>query len=121
MAVPGYAEALLGGLPGDVKRVLTEVFRYIVPNGRFGPVEHQTKSESFQAYYLNSTTPSDTSEFSVVHGLGRTPYSLVPVLSLESSAVHLVRLTVTRPADGQRIYLKTDAGSTNRAFSVLVE
>ena len=121
MAVPGFAESLIGGLPIDVKRALTEVLRYIIPNGRFGPVEHQTKSESFQAYYVNSTSDPSTGEFSIVHGMGRTPYLAVPVLSLESSGTTLPVLRVSRPADGQRVYLRADAGSTNAPFSLLLE
>lgn len=119
MSTPGYVESLLGGL--EAKRALTEVFRYVLPNGRFGPVDHQTKSESFQAYYVNSTTDTSTGEFSIVHGLGRTPYLAIPVLNLGSSATKLPVLTVSRPADGQRVYLKADAGSTNALFSLLLE
>lgn len=121
MSVPGFVESLLGGLDADVKRVLTEVARYILPNGRFGPVTHQTKAENFNAFYLVSTTASDTAEFSVVHGLGRTPYLAIPVLPVESSGILLPVLRVTRPADGQRVYLKADAGSTNAPFALLVE
>ena len=120
MAVSGYVESLLGGLTPDVKRVLTEAFRYVLPNGRFGPVAHQSKSENFLAYYVNSTTGSTANEeFSIVHGLGRTPYLCVPVLSLESSASQWIPLFVTRPADSQRIYFRSS--STSAAFTVLIE
>lgn len=121
MAVSGYLESLLGGLPADVKRVLTEAFRYVLPNGRFGPIEHQTKSESFQAYYVTSTTATSTSEFSIVHGMGRTPYLAVRLLDVGSSNTGDPVLRVPRPADAQRVYLKADAGSTNMVFSLLLE
>lgn len=121
MAVSGYVESLLGGLPADVKRALTEAFRYVLPNGRFGPIDHQTKSESFQAFYVNSTTATSTGEFSIVHGMGRTPYLCVPVLDIGSSNTKLPVLTVTRAADAQRVYLKADAGSTNAVFTLLLE
>jgi hypothetical protein len=121
MAVPAFIESLLGGVEANLKRVLTEAFRYALPNGRFGPVENQTKSESFSAYYQESTTPSDTSEFSIVHGMGRLPYLAVPVLRIDSSGAMLPVLRVTRPADGQRVYLKCDAGSTSMPFALLVE
>lgn len=121
MAVPGFVESLLGGVEANLKRVLTEAFRYALPNGRFGPVENQTKSESFGAYYQVSLTATDTGEFSIAHGMGRTPYLAVPVLPLDSSGGMLPVLRVTRPADGQRVYLKADAGSTNTAFVLLVE
>lgn len=120
MATPGYAEALLGGLPQDVKRALTELVRYMLPNGRFGPVDHQTKAESFQAYYVNSTTSSTANdEFTVQHGLGRTPYLVVPVLPLDVVGAKTVRLEVSRAADGQRIYLKSPEASA--PVSLLVE
>ena len=121
MALPQYVEALLGGVDTNLKRVLVEAFRYALPNTKFGPVAHQTKSESFPAFYVVSTTASDTGEFSIVHGLGRTPYLAVPILPLESSLVTLPILRVTRPADGQRVYLKCDAGSTNVPFALLLE
>ena len=121
MAVPGYAEALLGGLSQDVKRVLTELVRYVLPNGRFGPADaHQTKSESFQAYWMLSTTASTANEeFSIIHGMGRTPYLAVPVMDLVSSGGQSVPLTVSRPADSQRLYLRS--ASTSVPFVLLVE
>ena len=120
MAITGYVESLLGGLEGNTKRVLTEAFRYVLPNGKFGPVDHQTKSESFQAYYVNSTTSSTADqEFSVVHGLGRTPYLVVPVLPLDVVGAKTVRLEVSRAADGQRVYFKSPEVSA--PISLLVE
>lgn len=121
IATPGYVESLVGGLQAETKRALVEVFRYVLPNGRFGPVEHQTKSESFQAYWVTSTTASSTGEFSVVHGMGRVPYLALPVLALDQIGSRTVPLTVTRAADSQRIYLKTESGFTNAPFSLLVE
>ena len=121
MAITGYVESLLGGLEGNTKRVLTEAFRYVLPNGKFGPVDHQTKSESFQAYYVNSTSATSTGEFSIQHGMGRTPYLAVPVLALDVIGARMIPLTVTRAADSQRVYLKTEAGSTSAPFSLLLE
>lgn len=121
MASIGFVESLIGGLAADVKRPLLEAFRYILPNARFGPVEHQAKAESFQGYYLSSTSATSTSEFSVVHGLGRTPYLCVPVLPLDLVGARTIPLTVTRAADGSRVYLKTEAGSTSAPFSIYVE
>ena len=108
VSVPAYVEALLGGLDANMRRVLTEAFRYVVPNTKFGPVDHQTKSENFQAYYVTSTTSSTANdEFSVVHGLGRTPYLVVPILPLDVVDAKTVRLQVTRAADATRLYLKS--------------
>ena len=121
MAIQGYVEALLGGLEANTKRALTEVFRYVLPNGRFGPVEHQTKTDNFQGYYVSSTSDSSTGEFSIVHGLGRTPYLLIPVLPLDVVGARTIPLTVTRAADGQRVYLKTEAGSTSAPLNLYLE
>ena len=119
MASLGVIEALLGGLEADTKKILTEVVRALVPNLKVGPVDHQSKSENFQSYHLVSTTAASTGEFSIVHGMGRTPYVATPTLDLTSSGLACVPLTVTRPADNQRIYLKSSV--TNAPFSLLVE
>ena len=121
MSSPGYVESLIGGLEATTKRALVEAFRYILPNTRFGPVEHQTKSENFQGYFLISTSAASTAEFSIEHGLGRIPYLVKPVLPMDLVGARVIPLTVTRAADAQRIYLKTDAGSTSAAFALYVE
>lgn len=121
MASFGFVESLLGGLEATIKRPLLEAFRYVVSNGRFGPAAHQTKSESFQAYYLESTSADSTSEFSILHGMGRTPYLAVPVLPLDLVGARTIPLEVTRAADAQRVYVKTEAGSTSAPFVMLVE
>ena len=108
MAIPGYVTTLLGGLSADVKATLVRVFDYVLPNNKLGPVEHQAKLESFQGYYVQSTTPSTANQdFSVLHGLGRTPYVLVPVLPLDSTGHKTVRLVVGRAADSKRVYLRS--------------
>ena len=86
--------------------MLTRVFEYFVENNELGPVAHQTKLTNFKGYYAQSTTSSTANdEFSVRHGIGRTPYLLVPVLPLDDTTAQLVRLKVSRAADAQRIYL----------------
>ena len=121
MATFGFIESLLGGLEAKLKRPLLEALRYVVSNGRFGPAAHQTKSESFQAYYLESTTSDSTGEFSILHGMGRIPYIAVPVLPLDLVGARTIPLEVTRAADAQRVYVKTEAGSTSAVFIILVE
>lgn len=111
---------MLGGLPPDIKKVLTEAFRYVLPNGRFGPVSHQTKVENFQAYYVQGVTSSVAgTEFSIVHGLGRAPYLALPVIPLDLVDAQLVGLSVTRVADSQRVYLAS--ASTNVTIALYVE
>ena len=108
MSITGYVESLLGGLPPELKKAQTEIFRYVLPNGRFGPVSHQTKSENFSAVYVASTTAAvANTEFSIVHGLGRTPYLVIPVLPLDVVGGTVVRLQVSRAADASRVYLRS--------------
>lgn len=121
MAALGGLESIIGGLPADMRRVMTELLRAFAPFLRYGPVEHQQKAENFASYVIVSTTATSTGEFSVAHGLGRAPYRAMPALDLNSSGMHMVPLTVTRPADASRIYLKTEAGSTNVVFALQVE
>lgn len=97
-----------------------EVFRALVPNLRFGPFA-TARAENFQGYKVTSTTATSTGEFSVEHGMGYAPYLLLPLLNVGSSATAIVPLTVTRPADKVRLYLKTEAGSTNKVFSIYLE
>ena len=108
MSITGYVESLLGGLPPDVKKVETEIYRYVLPNGRFGPVSHQAKTENFNAVYVASTTAAvANTEFSILHGLGRAPYVVIPVLPLDVIGGTIVRLQVTRAADAMRVYLRS--------------
>ena len=120
MSITGYVESLLGGLPAEQKKVETEIFRYVLPNGRFGPVSHQTKTENFNAVYVSSTTSSTANEeFSIVHGLGRAPYVVIPVLPLDVIGGAVVRLQVTRAADAMRVYLRSP--DTNAVIALYLE
>lgn len=121
MANLGYVEGLLGGLTADIKRVFHDTFQYVLGNLKLGPASHQGKSENFQAYYLTSTTAASTgSEFTILHGMARAPYVIVPVLPVNSTGTAFVRLRVPRVADAQRIYLQAP-DSTNVAFAILAE
>lgn len=121
MAQLGGLEGLIGSLPADTKRVMTEILRALVPYLRFGPIEHQQKAENFASYAVISTTATSTGEFSIAHGMGRAPYRAMPILDLNSSGMELVPLRVTRPADASRIYLRTFAGSTGIVFALQIE
>ena len=121
MASLGYIEGLLGALDDSIKKVLVQVVRAMVPTQRFGPVDHQVKSENFQAYYVLSTTASSTgTEFSIQHGLGRAPYLALPVIPLDSTRFEHVHLRVTRSADAQRVYLSSP-DSTGALIALLLE
>jgi hypothetical protein len=84
-----------------------------------GVPDHQTRATNFQAYFEQSTTASDTGEFSFAHGLGQTPHLAIPVLDLSQPGARMVPLEVSRAADGRRVYLKST--STSAPMMVLVE
>ena len=48
-------------------------------------------------------------------------YLVMPVIPLDLVGARSIPLTVTRAADDQRVYLKTEAGSTSAPFSLYVE
>jgi len=120
MASKGYVATLLNPLEATVKKALGSVFDYTLDSWRFGPVTHQKRSENVQAYYANSTTPgTPNEEFSIVHGLGVTPYLVLPVLALDQVGAKVVRLTNARAPDNRRVYLSSP--DVDSAFTVLIE
>jgi hypothetical protein len=103
-----------------LKRLLVLAFEHTLDNFAIGAIGHQEKATNFRLYRFDSTTASTAnSEFTIYHGLGQTPIHLVPYLPLDSSAAKVVRLEVTRPADGQRVYLRSPEVSA--PISVLIE
>lgn len=122
MADLGYVTSLLRGIPDEKTRsILEQVMTHVLGNLRYGVPEHQTRAVNGQYYWLSSTTAADTSEFSILHGLPSAPAYGIPVLELDHVGSKAGFLTVTKAADGKRIYLRADAGSTNTAFTLLVE
>jgi hypothetical protein len=122
MADIGAVRGQLNGIPdATTKRILINVFEYLLGNMRFGEPENQTRAENFQAYFLNSTTPASTNEFSIAHGLHTTPKLLIPVIDPQTVGSKFPQLEISRAADDRRIYLKATAGSTGMAFTLLVE
>lgn len=120
MANLGEIETLLNGLQSDIKKVLLPVFRALVPNLRFGPIDANTpKAENFSGITISSTTGASTGEFSIEHGLARVPFRLMPCADLTAVNSALVDLQVTRAADAKRLYLKSKTTST--PFSVYIE
>lgn len=120
MADSSYVKSIVGSLSADVKKALDLAFTYVLGNLRFGAVEHQTRATNFQAYWLTGVTSSNTlEEFTIAHGMGRTPMVAFPVLPLDQVGAQAVTLQISRAADAQRIYLKS--ASTSVAFAVLVE
>jgi len=121
MASIGGLLHLLGGLEQNTKRALTELINAAFPNLRFGPMD-TANAENFAGYKLTSTTAASTSEFSIEHGMARTPYLAHQVVDLSAVGARLgVPLTVTRAADAKRLYFKTESGSTSAQFSLYIE
>ena len=125
MARASFIESLTGGLDPAIRKAFKDVGTYFFNNLRFGvPVSRAEqadagRAENFQAYNLSATTPSTAlTEFSIVHGLGVTPYLLIPCLNLANVNEQLVPLTVSRAADATRIYLKSSSTSAAVRFWV---
>src|SRR3990167_6404131 len=120
MADSSYVKSLFGQVSADVKLAADRAFTYVLANLRFGAVEHQTRATNFQAYWLTGTTSSVAgTEFSIAHGLGRTPVVAFAVAPLDAVNTQLVPLSVSRAADVNRIYFTST--STGAAFALLVE
>ena len=120
MADIGYIETELGGEEPSRKKGLVNSFRYLLGNLLIGAPEHGKRAKNFQWYRFDVTTSSvANTEFSLAHGLGRTPTAILPMIPLNSVGARMVNLEVTRAADASRIYLKSP--STSAAITVLVE
>jgi hypothetical protein len=110
----GYVDTLLNALPADMKRVLTQVFEYTSNNWKVGTGPRATNA---QWYRFESTTASvANTEFTVRHGLGAAPHTLIPVLDVTQTGASLVPLTVTRAADAERLYLASSSTSVAVTF-----
>jgi len=108
MASPGYVKSLLGPLDAATKRAVGLAADHILRELSFGHVSNQERAENFRGHYHTFTTPSTGgTEFTIAHGLGITPYMLIPVLPLDVEGARVVRLEVSRVADSQRVYLKS--------------
>jgi hypothetical protein len=119
MANASYIATKLGGLDAPVRRVLDDIFTYILSNLRIGRPTADSRSENLQMYFLEATTPAvANTEFSLPHGLGRAPYLAIPVLPLDAGA-KLVRLTVSRAPDAARVYLSSP--DTSAPVTILIE
>lgn len=121
MADIGYVKALLTGIQDEkTKRILMQVFEHVLPSMAFGEPDPQTRATNLNAYWQASTTASVAgTEFSIVHGMGRTPHVAIPVLDVTARGSQLVPLTVSRAADGQRVYFTSS--STSAPVMVLLE
>jgi hypothetical protein len=114
MASSGNVEAMLNGVSdGETARILKAVFKYVLRNLRMGRATtsvagQPAAAENFSGGFFSATTPAiANTEFVIVHRFGRPPYLLQPVLPLDQVSAAIVRLTVSRAADIDNVYLKS--------------
>lgn len=121
MADIGFLRQRAKSIPDDTtRRAVLDIVETLATQTSLGAPDHQKKATNFQAFYLEGTTSTTADqEFSMVHGLKRTPVVVLQVLNPQSVDARMVRLKTTRAADTNRIYLSSpDAGA---AITVLVE
>jgi hypothetical protein len=107
-AVQGY----LNPIENPVKQLLTAIFRELLRNVRVGKPIDQKPSENLPGVFYAATTASvANTEFSIRHQFGTAPYLAIPLLNLTKAGGRVVDLTVTKPADGTRVYLKSSVTS----------
>lgn len=122
MATSSYAKSLLGGLGAEFKAAVGKFAEYVFDrNLEFGPVGHQEPCANFRGIYVSSTTAATANqEFTVAHGLGRTPNVIWQVADPRSvNTRFLGDLTISRAADLNRLYFTS--ASTSAAFHLYVE
>ena len=121
MARASYVRTLLGPLDTGVKRVLNDIFEYILGDLRVGPPSTTTRrAGNLKWFYFEATTPSSANvEFSLLHGLPQAPYVLIPCLNLRVLNARIVRLTLSRLPDTKRVYLSSP--DTNAFVSFWLE
>ena len=120
MADTGIVKTYLSALDQTQQRVFKTVFDYILADIRFGRGTDGDPSQNLGGGFFSGTTPhSANEEFTIAHTFGRTPYLLIPVLPLDQVNATIPRLTVSRAADANRIYLKS--ADTDAPFFVYLE
>jgi hypothetical protein len=117
VASKGQVETQLNPLDAVEKKVLTNIFRYILATYAIG---NQVKAENFAWYRIQGTTSSNANtEFSVVHGMDHIPSKLIPTMDLSVVNSQMVPLVVSRVPDATRVYLKSS--STGAVFEAYLE
>lgn len=125
MATSSHAKTLLGGVPAELKTPLHKVVEYIFDRTMaFGPIsatDPRTATTNFAGRYLRVTTSGTANqEFTVAHGLGRTPNVCWQVGHPRVvNSRFLGDLTFARAADDNRIYMTS--ASTGATFFLYCE
>jgi hypothetical protein len=117
MADKGYVNSFINALPENLRYPLRNSFWYLMDNWRIGT---GARAINAQLYRLTGTTHATANtEFSIKHGMDGTPTQILQVLDLSVVNSQIVPLTVSKAADGDRIYLKSS--STGATFTLLAE
>ena len=114
MAAFGNVETKLAGIADRALRsILTSVFEYILKDVRFGRAGDGDSSQNFGGGFFYGTTDGvANTEFTLEHSFGRVPYLAFQVIPLNTANVKIVRLTNSKAADANRLYLKSpDTGA----------
>ena len=121
MSEIGSIETRLGGIADmETRRILVSIFTTLLPDTRFGRAVTNTPSTNMGGGFFTATTPAvANTEFSIEHSFGHAPYLLIPVLPLNSINAKIARLTVTRAADADRVWLSSP--DTDAAIVVYLE
>ena len=91
----------------SIQRILKSVFRDAVTS-RIGRVVTGKAATNLSGGFFSGTTPAVANqEFSIAHSFGSPPYLLLPVLPVDTLNASIVRLTVSRVADANNVYLKS--------------
>lgn len=117
MASKGYVEAILNSLPADQRKALALAFGHVLDDWQLGTAQKAANARWYRYEATTHATPDE--EFTIAHGLGRAPTTLIPVLDVGVANAKTVRLQVTRAADSQRVYLRSPEASA--AVTVYLE
>lgn len=100
---------MLNGIADLVsQRILKAAFKYLLRDIRFGRVIVGKAATNMSGGYFSGITPSVANqEFAIAHTFGSPPYLLLPVLPMDQVSASMVRLTVSRAADANNVYLKS--------------
>ncbi len=109
MANSSVVETELNGLSDPTaQRVLKAAFKYILADIRYGQVVLGKAATNLSGGYFSAMTPSSANqEFTIAHSFGTIPYLLQQVLPLDQVGASIVRLTLSRAADANNVYLKS--------------
>lgn len=115
MSAIGSLEALVNGMPDDIKTQMLAYTREWATSLRFGaPSTGAVATENFGGALVPFVTSAvSNGEVAVAHNLGRVPRMLMPVLPLNTVNATMPVITVTKAADATYFYIKSATQSAS--------